>query len=118
MNARDIFDLGNNWETLSNFYKGLLIGNGGQTYCRLYLDLQDNTLFEDCEASCNTWLHRDDGSLVEIVAHNSFGIDLSQEELEWLEIDGLSDFGYQEWLGEIEEKVEKAIENCKNLDTE
>lgn len=96
--------------TCEDFFRGFLVGNGGQTYCRLYLDLHDNSLFESCEASCNTWLHRDDGSLAEIYAHNSYGVDLTDDDMEHLRQDGLSDFGYAEWLDAIEEGIENALD--------
>lgn len=109
--AKDILD--NNSEELVKYYKFFLTGNGGQTYCRLYLDLDDGSLFESCEASCNTWLQRDDDSLIILHGHNSYGADLNEEELEWLEEDGVSDFGFQEW---IDNEIEPAIEAALNGD--
>lgn len=96
--------------TCEDFFRGLLVGNSGQTYCRLYLDLNDHSLFESCEPSCNTWLHRDDGSLVEIYAHNSYGMGLTDDEMEHLREAGVSDFGYAEWLDAVEDGIETALD--------
>lgn len=95
----------------SNWFKQCLIGNGGQVFSRIYLDLHDMSFFENCEASCNTCIQRDDASLVEIARDSGYGYDLTKEELVWLEEDGVSDFGYQEWLNDqIIPKVNEAIE--------
>lgn len=60
---------------IRNFYEGLMIGCNGQSYSRLYLDLQSNEIFQNVEASCNTWLYREDDSLSEIAHDNGFGFD-------------------------------------------
>ena len=109
MYAYEIMDLDANNKVLGDYYKSKLVGNGGQTYSRLYLDLNNNTLSEANFASCNTWYQRDDGSLIEIDAHNNYGADLSAEELEWLEEDGLSDFGWADFCAEIEAAIEEAL---------
>lgn len=109
MNAYEIMNLDANNKVLGDYYKSKLVGNGGQTYSRLYLDLDDNTLSEANFASCNTWYQRDDGSLIEIDAHNNYGADLSAEELKWLEEDGLSDFGWADFCAEIEAAIEEAL---------
>lgn len=35
----------------SNWFKECLIGNGGQVFSHIYLDLHDMSFFEHCEAS-------------------------------------------------------------------
>lgn len=83
---------------IRNFYESLMIGCNGQSYSRLYLDLQSNEIFQNVEASCNTWLHREDNSLSEIAHDNGFGADLSEDEIDYLKEYGVSDFGFNDWL--------------------
>lgn len=33
-----------------------------------------------------------------------------EEELEWLEEDGVSDFGFQEWIYELEDKIQTELD--------
>lgn len=97
----------------SNCFKECLIGNGGAglVFSRIYLDLHDMSFFENCEANCNTWIQRDDDSLVEIAHDSGYGYELTKEELDWLEEDGVSNFGYQEWLNDqIIPKVNEALD--------
>lgn len=95
----------------SNWFKECLIGNSGQVFSRIYLDLHDMSFFENCEASCNTWIQRDDASLVEIARDSGYGYDLSEDELNWLEADGLSDFGYEDWMNDqIIPKINEALD--------
>lgn len=42
----------------------------GQTYT-LYLDTDNDTLFIDCQATSNTWLCREDGSLLSIATYSN-----------------------------------------------
>ena len=95
----------------SNWFKSCLIGNGGQVFSRIYFDLNDMSFFEHCEASQNTWIQRNDGSLVEIARDSGYGYDLSEDELYWLETDGVSDFGYEDWMNDqIIPKVNEALD--------
>lgn len=96
----------------SNWFKECLIGNGGAgpVFSRIYLDLHDMSFFENCEASCNTWIQRDDASLVEIARDSGYGYELTKEELDWLEADGVSNFGYEDWMNDqIIPKVNEAL---------
>lgn len=98
----------------SNWFKECLIGNGGAglVFSRIYLDLHDMSFFEHCETSQNTWIQRDDASLVEIARDSGYGYDLTKEELDWLEEDGVSNFGYQEWMNDqIIPKVNEALDS-------
>lgn len=117
--AAEIIDNAENSIVLYNFFKARLIGCGGQCYSRIYLDLDENRLFESTEASSNTWLHRDDGSLAEITADAGWGADLTDEELAWLEEDGVSEFGYQDWLDDVvEPAIQAALDYWHNGVTE
>lgn len=100
-------------EVLTDFFKQSLIGCSGRCYTRVYLDLRDLSLFVSTEVSCNTWLHRDDGSLVEITHDSGWGADLTDEELAWLEQDGLSEFGYPEWFDEIVSAIATVLDGRK-----
>lgn len=83
---------------ITGFYEGLMLGCNGQFYSRLYLDLHAKEIFQNVEASCNTWLEREDSSLSEIAHDNGFGADLSDEEVEYLKEHGVSDFGFADWI--------------------
>ena len=56
MDAQTLIDQSN--FDFSNWFKECLIGNGnaGQVFSRIYLDLNDMSFFENCEASQNTWI--------------------------------------------------------------
>ena len=83
---------------ITNFYEGLMLGCSGQCYSRLYLDLHSNEIFQNAEASCNTWLHREDDGLSEIAHDNGFGSDLSEDDKDYLAEYGVSDFGFDDWI--------------------
>lgn len=104
----EIIDNAENEKVLISYYTDLLIGNGGQAYNRLYLNKKSGELFENVEASCNTCLEDKDGNLLELHAHNNYGADLTSEEVEYLEENGLfdGDWGYVEFLDELEHKFE------------
>lgn len=100
---------------IRNFYESMLLGCKGQSYSRLYLDLHSNEIFQNVEASCNTWLHREDNSLSEIAHDNGFGWDLSDEEIDYLKEYGVSDFSYQDWIDDyLIPNIEAALANWKD----
>lgn len=106
--AREII---NSTAFLADWYYALLLGCGGQVYRRIYLDLWDMTLSESTTASCNEWLQRNDGSYREVASDDGWGADLSEEDKAWLKEDGISDFGYAEWLDyELEPAIQKAMD--------
>ena len=106
--AREIIESA---DFLADWYAARLLGCGGQLYRRIYLDLHEMSLFESTEASRNTWLQRDDGSLQAVARDDGWGADLTAEDKEWLEEDGVSDFGYAEWLDyELEPAIQKALD--------
>lgn len=113
----DVFE--KNQEVLIEYYKNALIGCKGQCYTRLYLDLHDGHIFQNIQASSDTWLQRDDDSLVEIDADAGWGYDLNDDEIEHLLNDNLSDFGYAEWLNQVAENIQNKAtleedESCEN----
>lgn len=100
---------------ITGFYEGLMLGCNGQSYSRLYLDLRSNEIFQNTEASQNTWLARDDDSLAEIAHDNGFGWDLSDEEMDYLEEYGVSDFGFDDWIDDyLIPNIDEALENWKD----
>lgn len=110
--AKEIID--NSDFDFSEWFKQSLIGNGGQTCRRIYFDLDDMSFFENIEASENTWLQRDDGSLHEVARDKCWGADLSQDELDFLEQDGVSEFGFQEWMdNELIPSVQESLAKKK-----
>ena len=106
--ARDIIK--NPEFDLSGWFYNKLISHGGSYCSRIYLDLNDMTLFESVEANSNSWLQRDDGSLQEVDRDEGWGADLTEEEMEWLEEDGISDFGFQDWIYELEDNIQKELD--------
>ena len=117
MNAWEIVNKYDN--VIRNFYESLMIGCNGQSYSRLYLDLHSNEIFQNVEISCNTYLHRGDGSLSEIAHDIGFGADLSEDEIEYLKEYGVSDFGFEDWLdGYLVPNIEQVLENWRDLQCE
>ena len=74
---------------------------------KLYLDTDDNTLSINTEASDNSWLQRNDGSLIQIARVSGY-CDTPEDE-RYTDECSLSDCGYSEWLDEIRSKIEDAI---------
>lgn len=106
--AREIID---STDFLADWFHDMLMGCGGQVYRRIYLDLWEMTLSESVTASCNEWLQRKDGSYREVASDDGWGADLSDDEKAWLNTDGVSDFGYAEWLdNELEPAIQKAMD--------
>lgn len=102
------------YNVIGTFFENMIIGCNGQSYSRLYLDLHSNEIFQNVEASQNTWLHREDGSLAEIAHDNGFGWDLSDEEIDYIEHCGISDFGFDDWIDDyLIPNIYDALENWK-----
>lgn len=93
-------------DVLDEYFAGIASGDyyDGTSY-QLYLDLDTFEIFEFHEASDNTWLQREDGSLVKIYSVCGYS-DLPKNELYNNEYDSLWDFGYNEWLDELEKKID------------
>lgn len=107
--AYDIINQADNIKVIERFFIGLASGDyyDGRCYS-LYLDLDDNSITESVEASANTWQQRDDGSLVEIVRECGY-CDTPADERYTNDCD-LSDFGYAEWLDNLESTISDAID--------
>jgi hypothetical protein len=102
--------LENNEKVLREFFVGIASNNyyDGLSH-QLYLDLNNNKIFIICEVSDNTWLQRDDGSLLLVAKVNGYS-DIPEEEW-YTEGCDLYDYGYQEWLENIELTVEDILAN-------
>lgn len=107
-NATDLINRDDNADTLNQFFIG--IANGSQydgTSYQLYLDLNDGQIVDNHEASDNSWLEREDGSLVQILTVSGYD-DRPQDELYNDDCD-LLDYGYAEWLDYVEERIEDIL---------
>lgn len=96
-----------NQEILEEFFTGIASCEYYDGSCyRLQLDTDDDSLSIDREASTNTWLQRDDGSLVMIWQISGYSDTPEAERY----TDGcdLCDYGYTEWLDQVAEKIEEA----------
>ena len=96
----------------SQILEQFFVGIASCDYCdglsyQLYLDTYDKTFSINIEASDNSWLQRDDSSLIQIARFSGY-CDTPEDERYTDECD-LSDYGYSEWLDEIRLKIEQAI---------
>ncbi len=91
------------------FFLGLASGDyyDGTSY-QLYLDLDDDSLLEHQEASDQSWLQRDDGSLVQISRISGY-CDIPEDE-RYTEGCNLDDYGYGEYLDQLQIKIAEALE--------
>lgn len=107
----------NNYQVLLDFFKGMASSDyyDGTSY-QLYLDLNDGEIFENHEASDNTWLERRDGSLVQILTVSGYD-DTPEDDLYNDECDIL-DYGFAEWLSEVEDKIEKILTDIEQKEKE
>lgn len=86
------------YNVISNFYKGVLIGCNKNTHPRLYLNLHSKEIFYNAETSQNTRLTREVNNLSEIAYNNGLGSNLSDDDFEYLIENGVSDFGFDDWI--------------------
>lgn len=97
-----------NEDVLYKFFVGFASCDYYDGTCyQLYLDLDDDTLSINQEASSNSWLQRDDGSLVQISSISGY-CDTPEEE-RYTDECSLDDYGYGDWLDEIKEKIEEVL---------
>ncbi|MDO4708237.1 MAG: hypothetical protein Q4B94_00170 [Pseudomonadota bacterium] len=100
-----------NLSVLEEFFRDMLKGCKNSCYSRIYLDLDDGKLFSSAQPCVNNRLVRDDDSLAEITGDAGWGADLSEDELEWLDVDGVQEFGYSDWLNNtIEPAIQEALD--------
>lgn len=99
-----------NAQVLEDFFKGLASCDyyDGLSH-QLYLDLDDMTLSINTEASDQSWLQRDDGSLVQILRVSGYADTPEDERYDAERGDDISDYGYSDWLEVVEQKIDEAI---------
>lgn len=97
-----------NQEALQEFFEGLASCDyyDGLSY-QLYLDLDDNSLSIHQEVSSNSWLQRDDGSLIQVYQVSGY-CDTPEDERYTVGCD-INDYGYADWLNEIEAKIAQRL---------
>lgn len=107
--ARDIIDSDANSAVLQTFFRGLASCDyyDGRTY-QLYLDSRDGSLSERVEASNQSFVHRDDGSLLLVLAVNGYADTPDDERYSDERGDNIMDYGYAEWLDEVEDRINYA----------
>lgn len=108
MTTADTMNARANQDMLQSFFTGIASGDyyDGMSH-QLYLDLDDGSLREITEASDNTWIQRDDGSIIQIARVSGY-CDIPADE-RYTDGCDLIDFGYGEWLEEIEAKITQAL---------
>jgi hypothetical protein len=108
MDASQIMGTADNQAVLTEFFKGVASCDyyDGMSY-QLYIDLDDMSLSINQEVSDQSWLQRDDGSLVKIASVSGY-TDTPEDE-RYTDGCDIMDYGYAEWILEIEEKISNAI---------
>jgi hypothetical protein len=97
-----------NESVLVEFFTGIASCDyyDGMSY-QLYLDLDDDTLMIHQEASDQSWLQRDDGSLLQITRVSGY-CDIPENE-RYSEGCDLNDYGYGEWIDMLSDEIAEAI---------
>jgi hypothetical protein len=108
MDATQIIGTAVNQAVLIEFFEGIASCSyyDGLAY-QLYLDTDDNTLSIHVEASNNSWLQRDDASLLRITSVSGYA-DIPADE-RYTDGCDICDFGYTDWLDQIEQSIAQAI---------
>ena len=79
----------------------------GTSY-QLYLDLDDDSIHVHHEVSDQSWIQRDDGSLVKLDSVSGY-CDIPEDE-RYTEGCNLDDYGYGEYLDQLQIKIAEALE--------
>lgn len=109
--AQNIIADAKNEAVLVEFFEGIASCDyyDGTAY-QLYLDLDDNSLMINREASDQSWLQRDDGSLIKLTSVSGYA-DTPTDERYTDDCD-LNDYGYGEWIDQIEASIEQALQSA------
>jgi hypothetical protein len=78
----------------------------GTSY-QLYLDLHDDTMFIHQEASDQSWLQRDDGSIIQIDRVSGY-CDIPEDE-QYQDGDDINDFGYDAFIKNVASLIADAL---------
>lgn len=100
-----------NADVLEEFFKGIAAGDyyDGMSH-QLYLDTDDDSMLDHLEASDQSWLQRDDGSLIQLLHVNGYS-DMPADERYTDDCD-LNDYGYGDWLDHVRDLVADALNNA------
>jgi hypothetical protein len=113
MNTNEIIE--SNDTTLTEFFTGIASCDYYKGQCwRLYLDLDDMSISISQEASCNTWQQRDDGSLIEVYRVSGYCDIPADERYTDPDTQDLIDFGWGEFINEIETRIDEALAELEN----
>lgn len=108
ISTKTILDNADNQAALLAFFKGGASCDyyDGSSH-QLYLDLWDGSIFEHQEVSDQSWLQRDDGSLIQISRISGYADIPEDERYE----DGcdLENYGWSAFLDQIEGRIEQAL---------
>lgn len=113
--ASDIIATESNQAILTEYFEGIASCSyyDGTSY-QLYLDLDDNSLRIHQEASDQSWIQRDDGSLVQI--HKVSGYcDIPAAE-RYTDGCDIMDYGYADWIDNIEAAIAAALPKPPSID--
>lgn len=97
-----------NEDTLTEFFAGIASCDyyDGTSY-QLYLDLDDDTLLIHQEVSDQSWLQRDNGSLIQVLRVSGY-CDIPEDE-RYADGCDLSDYGQSDWLDQVRDRIAEAI---------
>ena len=100
--------INDNMDVLKEYFEGIASCDyyDGLSH-QLYLDLDDNTININTEVSSNTWVQRNDGTLIQLVETSGYS-DIPEDECYVIGCD-LNDFGFQEWMEEMEGIIENQL---------
>ena len=106
--ADEIVRSAENVAVLTEFFKGIASCDyyDGLSH-QLYIDTDDNTLSINTEASDNSWLQRDDGSLIQVLRVSGYA-DTPEDE-RYTDGCDINDYGYAEWIDQVETKIAEAL---------
>lgn len=105
MNAREIIDM--NEDVIMGFFVGMASNEYWDGRCyRLMMNTETMEIFEDFQPSANSWIEGDGLVILETIC----GYSDTPEDETYQDGCSLADFGYDEWLDNLAEKIELAIE--------
>lgn len=98
-----------NASTLQAFFVGLASCDyyDGMSH-QLYLDTDDDSMLDHLEASDQSWLQRDDGSMMQLLRVSGY-CDTPADERYTDDCD-LNDYGYSDWLDQVRGLVSAALD--------
>ena len=104
----DVLVADQNLAVITEYFKGIASCSyyDGLSY-QLYIDADDNTLSIHQEISSNSWLQREDGSLIRVWEVSGY-CDIPQHE-RYTDGCDLSDYGFYAWQNELSQRIAEAL---------